>query len=143
MSLLDGVRVLTLEHYGAGPYGTGLLADLGADVIKVENPATGGDVARTTGPYFLGDGDSLYYQSFSRGKRSVAIDLRSEAGRDRFERSREGCRCGGEQPARRPAGEASHPLRRPRRGEPGDRLRPRFRLRAGTTRGRTGRDSTT
>ena len=86
MALLDGVRVLTLEHYGAGPYGTGLLADLGADVIKVENPATGGDVARSTGPYLLGEGDSLYYQSFSRGKRSVAIDLRSAGGRRRFER---------------------------------------------------------
>ena len=86
MPLLDGVRVLTLEHYGAGPYGTGLLADLGADVIKVENPATGGDVARSTGPYLLGEDDSLYYQSFSRGKRSVAIDLRSAGGRRRFER---------------------------------------------------------
>ena len=86
MALLDGVRVLTLEHYGAGPYGTGLLADLGADVIKVENPATGGDVARSTGPYLLGEGDSLYYQSFSRSKRSVAIDLRSAGGRRRFER---------------------------------------------------------
>ena len=86
MALLDGVRILTLEHYGAGPYGTGLLADLGADVIKVENPATGGDVARSTGPYLLGEGDSLYYQSFSRGKRSVGINLRSEDGRERFER---------------------------------------------------------
>ena len=86
MALLDGVRVLTLEHYGAAPYGTGLLADLGADVIKVENPATGGDVARSTGPYLLGEGDSLYYQSFSRGKRSVAIDLRAAGGREVFER---------------------------------------------------------
>ena len=86
MALLDGVRILTLEHYGAGPYGTGLLADLGADVIKVENPATGGDVARSTGPYLLGEGDSLYYQSFSRGKRSVGINLRSPDGRERFER---------------------------------------------------------
>ena len=86
MALLDGVRILTLEHYGAGPYGTALLADLGADVIKVENPATGGDVARSTGPYLLGEGDSLYYQSFNRGKRSVAIDLRTAEGRRRFER---------------------------------------------------------
>ena len=85
MALLDGVRILTLEHYGAGPYGTALLADLGADVIKVENPATGGDVARSSGPYLLGEGDSLYYQSFNRGKRSVAIDLRTDAGRRRFE----------------------------------------------------------
>ena len=84
MALLDGVRILTLEHYGAGPYGTALLADLGADVIKVENPATGGDVARSSGPYLLGEGDSLYYQSFNRGKRSVAIDLRTDAGRRRF-----------------------------------------------------------
>ena len=47
MELLRGVRILSVEHYGAGPYGTQLLADLGADVIKVENPA-GGDISEST-----------------------------------------------------------------------------------------------
>ena len=84
--LLEGVRVLSLEHFGAGPYGTQLLADLGADVVKVENPSTGGDISRSVGPYLLGDDDSLYYQSFNRGKRSVLIDLTSADGRARFER---------------------------------------------------------
>ena len=84
--LLRGMRILSLEHFGAGPYGTQLLADLGADVVKVENPKSGGDISRSVGPYLLGDDDSLYYQSFNRGKRSVLIDLVSAEGRARFER---------------------------------------------------------
>ena len=84
--LLRGVRVLSLEHFGAGPYGTQLLADLGADVIKVENPRSGGDISRSVGPYLLGEDDSLYHQSFNRGKRSVMVDLMSADGRARFER---------------------------------------------------------
>ncbi len=86
MSLLTGVRILSVEHYGAGPYGTQLLADLGAEVIKVENSATGGDYSRAVGPHLLGPGDSQFYQSFNRGKKSVDLDLKSEAGRARFER---------------------------------------------------------
>lgn len=84
--LLQGVRVLSLEHFGAGPYGTQLLADLGADVVKVENPRSGGDISRSVGPYLLGEDDSLYHQSFNRGKRSVLVDLTSPDGRARFER---------------------------------------------------------
>ena len=84
--LLQGVRVLSLEHFGAGPYGTQLLADLGADVVKVENPKRGGDISRSVGPYLLGEDDSLYYQSFNRGKRSVLVDLTAADGRARFER---------------------------------------------------------
>ncbi len=83
---LHGVRVLGIEHYGAGPYGTQLLAELGAEVIKVENGATGGDYSRSVGPYRLGDGDSQFHQSFGRGKKSVNLDLKSAAGRARFER---------------------------------------------------------
>ena len=48
---LAGVRILAVEQYGAGPWGTMLLADLGAEVIKIENPETGGDVARGVPPY--------------------------------------------------------------------------------------------
>ena len=83
---LTGVRVLSIEHYGAGPYGTQLLAELGADVVKVENGATGGDYSRSVGPYPLGDEDSQFHQSFARGKKSVNVDLKSTEGRARFER---------------------------------------------------------
>ncbi|MCY4341953.1 MAG: CoA transferase [Gammaproteobacteria bacterium] len=86
MSPLSGVRVLSVEHYGAGPYGTQLLADLGAEVVKVENGASGGDYSRSVGPYLLGEGDSQFHQTFSRGKKSVNLDLKSAAGRARFER---------------------------------------------------------
>lgn len=75
MTPLDGIRILSLESFGAGPYGTMMLADLGAEVIKIENPATGGDASRSIGPHFLGEGDSQYAQSFNLNKRSVALDL--------------------------------------------------------------------
>ncbi|MFN3607607.1 MAG: CaiB/BaiF CoA transferase family protein [Hyphomonas sp.] len=83
--LLDGIRILSVEQYGAGPYGTQLLADLGAEVIKVEDGQRGGDVSRTVGPYLLGEGDSDFFQTFSKGKKSIDIDLKSEAGRSLFE----------------------------------------------------------
>lgn len=81
---LSGTRVIAVEQYGAGPYGSMLLADLGATVIKVENAATGGDVSRSTGPHFLGEQDSQFFQTFSKGKRSAAIDLKSPEGRAAF-----------------------------------------------------------
>ena len=81
MKPLHGVRIVSVEQFGAAPYGTMLLADLGAEVIKIENAAIGGDPARKTGPYFLGDNDSEYYQAFNINKKSVAIDLRSAEGR--------------------------------------------------------------
>ena len=86
MTLLTGVKVLSIEHYGAGPYGTQLLAELGAEVVKVENGATGGDYSRSVGPHRLGEGDSQFHQSFGRGKKSVDLDLKSGEGRARFER---------------------------------------------------------
>ena len=49
---LEGVRVLAVEQYGAGPFGTQFLADQGAEVIKIENPNDGGDFARRIGPFF-------------------------------------------------------------------------------------------
>ncbi|MFZ4120845.1 MAG: CaiB/BaiF CoA transferase family protein [Caulobacterales bacterium] len=82
---LAGVRILSIEQYGAGPYGTMLLADLGAEVIKIEAPSMGGDVSRATGPYFLGENDSQFFQTFSRGKTSVALELKTDEGRVAFE----------------------------------------------------------
>ena len=71
---LDGVRVVAIEQYGAGPFGSVHLADLGADVIKIEDPSSGGDVGRTVAPHALDD-DSLFFQVFNRNKRSVGIDV--------------------------------------------------------------------
>lgn len=82
MSLpLDGLRILAVEQYGAGPFGTQHLADLGAEVIKIENAAQGGDVGRLVGPYFFGEGDSHFFQAFNRNKRSITLDLKSDEGR--------------------------------------------------------------
>jgi crotonobetainyl-CoA:carnitine CoA-transferase CaiB-like acyl-CoA transferase len=78
---LKGVRVLSFDQYGAAPYCTMIMADMGADVIKIENPATGGDFARDTGPYFLGEKDSLYFQSLNLNKRSLTLDLKTAQGR--------------------------------------------------------------
>lgn len=83
---LEGVRVLTIEHYGAGPYATLLMAELGAEVIKIEAPSMGGDASRPTGPFLLGEHDSQYFQTFSRGKKSAAIELKTPEGRAGFER---------------------------------------------------------
>jgi crotonobetainyl-CoA:carnitine CoA-transferase CaiB-like acyl-CoA transferase len=76
---LAGLRILSLEQYGAGPYGTLCLAQLGAEVIKLE-PPKGGDSSRATGPFFLGANDSLFYQTFNYSKRSLTLDLKTEAG---------------------------------------------------------------
>ncbi|MBI1404803.1 MAG: CoA transferase [Caulobacter sp.] len=75
---LEGIRVLTLEHFGAGPYATLLMAELGAEVIKVESLSLGGDASRPTGPYLLGEHDSQYFQTFSRHKKSVGLDIKVE-----------------------------------------------------------------
>ncbi|HTR84268.1 MAG TPA: CoA transferase [Reyranella sp.] len=80
---LTGIRVLTLEQFGAGPYGTMFMAELGAEVIKVESPE--GDPSRQVGPYKLGKDDSEYFQAWNLGKKSVTIDLKSPAGRKQFE----------------------------------------------------------
>lgn len=81
MKLLAGVRVVSVEQFGAAPYGSMFLADLGAEVIKVENLATGGDPARKTGPFFLGENDSEYFQTWNSNKKSVTLDLRSAEGK--------------------------------------------------------------
>jgi crotonobetainyl-CoA:carnitine CoA-transferase CaiB-like acyl-CoA transferase len=82
---LAGVRVIAVEQFGAGPFGSLLLADLGAEVIKVEDPGVGGDVARSVPPGAAG-GNSLYFEAFNRGKRSIALDLTNDAGREVFAR---------------------------------------------------------
>jgi crotonobetainyl-CoA:carnitine CoA-transferase CaiB-like acyl-CoA transferase len=81
MKPLEGFRVLSVEVYGAGPYGSQLIAALGADVVKIENPGTGGDPARYVGPHRLGDADSQYFQGWNANKRSVTLDLKTESGR--------------------------------------------------------------
>ncbi|MFE9445730.1 CaiB/BaiF CoA transferase family protein [Streptomyces sp. NPDC006602] len=78
---LAGVRVIDLTHALAGPYATMLLADLGADVLKVEPPS--GDLARRAGPYPPGDDGREfggYFQSVNRGKRSIVLDLKTPEG---------------------------------------------------------------
>jgi crotonobetainyl-CoA:carnitine CoA-transferase CaiB-like acyl-CoA transferase len=82
MKPLQGVRIVSVEQFGAGPYATMLLADLGAEVIKVENAAIGGDPARRTGPFMLGSNDSEYFQAFNINKKSVAIDLGIDEGKE-------------------------------------------------------------
>jgi formyl-CoA transferase len=78
LDLLHGVRVVDFTQALSGPYGTMMLADLGADVVKVEPPGRGDD-ARHWGPPFIGD-DATYFMSVNRNKRSVALDLKDEAG---------------------------------------------------------------
>jgi crotonobetainyl-CoA:carnitine CoA-transferase CaiB-like acyl-CoA transferase len=80
---LADVRVIAVEQFGAGPWATMQLADLGADVIKLEDPGSGGDVGRYVPPMQAGE-DSVYFESFNRNKRSVSLDLRSPAGREVF-----------------------------------------------------------
>ncbi len=87
MRPLTNLRVLTFEQYGAGPFGTQYLADLGAEVIKVEQAGTSGDYLRALGPYFI-DGErrdsasSLFFQAINRNKKSITLDLLSEQGRE-------------------------------------------------------------
>jgi len=90
LPLLNGVRILAVEQYGAGPFGTQFLADLGAEVIKIENPNDGGDMARSVGPHFAPDlpetARSVFFQGLNRGKRSLTLDLSRPEGRATFAR---------------------------------------------------------
>ncbi len=85
---LAGIRVLAIEQYGAGPYATMHMADLGAEVIKIESPARegvpAGDMSRQSGPFFLGEQDSQFFQSFNRNKRSISLEIRHPQGREAF-----------------------------------------------------------
>jgi crotonobetainyl-CoA:carnitine CoA-transferase CaiB-like acyl-CoA transferase len=80
---LADVRVIALEQFGAGPWGTLQLADLGAEVIKIEDPTTRGDVARYVPPFAEGE-DSLYFEAFNRNKKSISLDLRRDGAREVF-----------------------------------------------------------
>jgi crotonobetainyl-CoA:carnitine CoA-transferase CaiB-like acyl-CoA transferase len=80
---LEGVRVVAVEQFGAGPWATLQLADLGADIIKIEDPGAAGDVGRYVPPFQDGE-DSLFFETFNRGKRSIALDLRNADGRAVF-----------------------------------------------------------
>jgi crotonobetainyl-CoA:carnitine CoA-transferase CaiB-like acyl-CoA transferase len=82
---LAGLRVIAVEQYGAGPYGTLYLADMGAEVIKIEDPGTGGDISRYIPPGQQGT-DSLFFETFNRGKKSICLDLKNPAGRQVLER---------------------------------------------------------
>ena len=85
MSLpLSGVRIVSVEQYGAGPFGTQHLADLGAEVIKIENFHDGGDIGRAVGPQFFGPGDSHFYEAFNRNKRSLGLNLKHPKGQEIF-----------------------------------------------------------
>jgi crotonobetainyl-CoA:carnitine CoA-transferase CaiB-like acyl-CoA transferase len=83
MNLFEGIRVLDLSRMLAGPYGSMLLADMGAEVIKIEEPG-GGDAMREMGPPFLAGGESAYFLAINRNKKSVALDLTKAEGRQVF-----------------------------------------------------------
>ena len=120
---LADVRVLAIEQFGAGPFGTLQLADLGAEVIKIEDPAAGGDVGRYVPPFQEGE-DSLFFETLqpqqaerlarpapARRRASVFEDLVRALRRRLLE------------PARRPAGEAAAaPTTTSRERQPADRL---------------------
>ncbi|BBK33812.1 crotonobetainyl-CoA:carnitine CoA-transferase CaiB-like acyl-CoA transferase [Stella humosa] len=82
---LAGLKVIAVEQYGAAPFGTLHLAQLGAEVIKIENPQDGGDVSRTVGPHFIEGVDptaaSGLFQALNLNKRSVTLDLSQAGGR--------------------------------------------------------------
>jgi crotonobetainyl-CoA:carnitine CoA-transferase CaiB-like acyl-CoA transferase len=83
---LAGLRVVSVEQFGAAPFGTMYLADLGAEVIRIEAPDDGsgmpGDLARHTGEFRLGENDSHFYQTFNRNKRAITLDIGQPAGQE-------------------------------------------------------------
>jgi crotonobetainyl-CoA:carnitine CoA-transferase CaiB-like acyl-CoA transferase len=84
MRPLEDVRIIAIEQYGAGPFGSLHLADLGADIIKIEDPSSGGDIGRYVVPLQDGE-DSLFFEAFNRNKRSISLDLSTPGGRSVFE----------------------------------------------------------
>ena len=84
MKPLEDIRVIAIEQYGAGPFGSVHLADLGAEIIKIEDPRFGGDVGRYVPPY-AEEEDSLFFETFNRNKKSLSLDLTTDSGREVFE----------------------------------------------------------
>jgi crotonobetainyl-CoA:carnitine CoA-transferase CaiB-like acyl-CoA transferase len=80
MRPLEDVRIIALEQYGAGPFGSLHLADMGAEVFKIEDPHSQGDVGRFVPPFQEGE-DSLFFETFNRNKRSLSLDVTTPAGR--------------------------------------------------------------
>ena len=107
---LAGVRILAVSQFGAGPFGTQVLADLGAEVIKIEDPGVGGDVARYVPP-FEGVADSPYFQSFNRHEQVRAREMIVEVDHPEFGRLRE------VRSPIRTEGEIRAPARAPKLGE--------------------------
>lgn len=85
--LLAGLRVIDFTDFLAGPYIGMYFADMGAEVIKVENLPAGGNFVRGARPYEPASGISMYYQNLNRNKRGVALDLKSEEGKTLFHAS--------------------------------------------------------
>ena len=81
--ILEGVRILDLSRMLAGPYGSMLLGDLGAEIIKIEDPGSG-DLTRTTAAQASLRGISAYFLSINRSKKSVTLNLRTQKGRELF-----------------------------------------------------------
>ena len=131
-------RILAVEQFGAGPWGTLQLADLGAEVIKLEDPAAGGDVGRYVPPFQEGE-DSLFFETFNRGKKSVSLDLRHSLARDVLHDLVRACdgvysNLRGDQPAR-----LGPDVRRPEGRQPEDRLLLALGVRDDRPAGRRGR----
>ena len=82
--MLKNLKILSIEQYGAGPFGTQFLVDMGAEVIKIETPTHGGDMARSVGPSRLDgldkDVSSVFFQGLNRGKKSLTLDLENPTG---------------------------------------------------------------
>ena len=87
MSLpLEGLKVLAFEQYGAGPFGSQYLSDLGAEVIKIEPAGTDGDYLRALGPYFIDEernsASSIFFQALNRNKKSITLNILSDEGKE-------------------------------------------------------------
>src|SRR5258707_5100955 len=84
MAALEGMRVLELTQIMAGPFCTMLLADLGAEVIKIENPRGGDDSRRMAPPFY--NGESAAFIAMNRSEYGMALDIRTPAGKDLLSR---------------------------------------------------------
>jgi crotonobetainyl-CoA:carnitine CoA-transferase CaiB-like acyl-CoA transferase len=124
---LEGIRVLDLTRAVTGPFCTMLLGDLGARIIKIEEPGTG-DETRQWGPPFV-EGESAYFLALNRNKESVALDFKQECDLAGAAPAGVGERRGGAEFSARRRGTAGRRLRKPQGRKSGSDLRLHFRLR--------------